>query len=352
MTVRRIGLFALTLALAVPTATAAQLEVTGRGATLTIGGLVQPQHALSSLDGADNDFQVRRARLRAEVMVNDFVGGRVLTEFGGGSGRILDAYMTLDFSEGFSLSAGQFKRAFDIFELPSPADLPEIERDGRIEGYAACPVIGSICSHSRLTEQLAYAGRDIGVRVGGTVGTVSYLATVTNGTGLNTADQNDAKSASGRVSFAVSEDLVVSGQLALHDYVDPDGNATAFAFGGDVDFGTWRDGLHVRGSLVAGDNWRDLSGASFDPATFLTFQGIATYYVPVDNERLEGIEPLGRISFGDPDTDGDDDGGLLLTPGVMFYVAGRNRIGANLDIYSPQVGDKEFSLQIQTTLYF
>lgn len=349
---RHLGLSVIALSLLLPSPSAAQLEVSGRGASLIIGGLVQPRYAISSVDGADNDFEIRRTRLRAEVTVNDFVSGRVLTEFGGGSGRILDAYMTLGFSEGFNASFGQFKRAFDIFELPSPGELPEIERDGGIEGYAPCAAFGTICSYSALTEGLSLAGRDIGLRVGGSSGQLSYLATLTNGPGLNRADENDAKSASGRLTYAVNGDLSVSGQLALHDYVDADGNATAVAFGGDVEVGTWRDGLHVRGSLVVGDNWRQLDPTTLDPATFLTFQGIATYYYPVDGERLAGIEPLARISFGDPDTDTDDNRGLLVSPGVMFYITGWNRIGANLDIYSPQTGDKEFSFKVQSTLYF
>jgi hypothetical protein len=349
---RRLGMFALALLLALPTPVLSQLQVTGRGASLTIGGLLQPQYGMSSIDGADDDFQIRRARLRAELDVNDFVSGRFLTEFGGGPGRILDAYMSLEFSEGFTASFGQFKRAFDIFELPSPADLPEIERDGRIEGYSPCPAVGSICSHGRLTEQLLFAGRDVGVRVGGSLGAVTYMATLTNGPGLNTSDENDTKSVSGRVTYAVNQDVRISGQLALHDYVDVAGNATALGFGGDVEVGTWRDGLHVRGSLVGGDNWLDLEAGTLDPATFLTFQGIATYYFPLDGSRVVGIEPLGRLSYGDPNTGRDDDGGLLVTPGIMFYVTGRSRIGANLDIYSPQAGDMEFSFEIQTTLYY
>ena len=84
----------------------------------------------------------------------------------------------------------------------------------------------------------------------------------------------------------------------------------------------------------------------------MAFQGILTYYIPHDGERLVGIEPLGRLSYGDPNTDVDDDGGVLFTPGVMFYLSGQTRVGANLDIYSPQVGDSEFALTVQTTLVF
>jgi len=228
MSFRRLGPIALVALFFAPAPSFAQLQVAGRGASLRIGGLVQPQYALSSVDGADNAFQIRRARLRAEASVNDFLGGRIVTEFGGGTGRILDAYVTMDFSDEFSAEIGQFKRAFDLFELPSPADLPEIEKDGRIEGFSPCPDIGSNCAYSRLTEQLAFAGRDIGVRVGGTVGQVTYLASLTNGPGLNSPDENDAKSFSGRATLAVNEDLRVSGQLAMHDYVAPDGSDGAY----------------------------------------------------------------------------------------------------------------------------
>ena len=80
---------------------------------------------------------------------------------------------------------------------------------------------------------------------------------------------------------------------------------------------------------------------------------IGSYYIPLDDgERFVGIEPVGRISWGDPDSNGVDDGGLLLTPGIMFYVLGRSKVGANLDIYSPETGDTEMSLKLQTYLYF
>jgi hypothetical protein len=351
---RWLGMLAVALAVAPPAHATAQLEVSTRAASIRVGGLLQPQYTASSVDAVNNDAYIRRARLRADVTVNDFLTGRVVTEFGsGGDGYILDADMSLHFSEAFVLSIGQFKRAFDIFELPSPSDLPEIEKDGRIEGYApGCTGVGSLCSYSRFTEALEFAGRDQGVRVNGTSGSLSYQASITNGTGLNTADENDRKSVSGRLTFAVSEELRVSGQLALHDYVDPTGNATALGLGGELELGTWRDGLHVRAAISGGDNWLALAPVSFDPATFLAFQAIGTYYYRLDGERFEGVEPFGRLSYGDPDTGSDDDAGVLITPGVTFYVVGKNRISANLDIYAPQGRGTEYSLKLQSTLYF
>jgi hypothetical protein len=67
---------------------------------------------------------------------------------------------------------------------------------------------------------------------------------------------------------------------------------------------------------------------------------------------LVGVEPLARVSLSDPNGSLDDDGGTLLTPGVMFYLMGRNKIGANLDYYIPSAGGSEFSLRLGTFLYF
>jgi hypothetical protein len=341
----------LALAVVAPAVASGQVEIRARSATITFGGRLHTQYSLSSIDGADNDFFTRRARMIAEVRINDFLSGRVQPDFAGGAVALKDAFVTFAFADALELTFGQFKRSFDIFGLASSTDLSLIERDGRVEGLSTCSGVGSICSYSRFTERLGYSDRDMGVRVSGASGRLSYQASLTNGTGGDAPDENDAKSMSGRVTVDATEDLRVSGQVGLHDYVDAVGNATALAFGGDVELGTWRDGLHVQAAVVAGDNWQALD-AQLDPATFLTFQGVASYYHPLGGGRLAGVEPVARISYGDPDTATDDDGGLLITPGVMLYVQGRNRIGVNLDYYAPEAGDGELSLKIQSFLYF
>jgi hypothetical protein len=104
-------------------------------------------------------------------------------------------------------------------------------------------------------------------------------------------------------------------------------------------------------ALVTGDNWATLD-AGLDPATFLTWQGMVSYYQPLDSERIIAVEPVARVSWGDPDTDVDDDSGILLTPGLMVYILGRNKIGVNLDYYTPQTGGSELSFKFQSFLYF
>lgn len=328
------------------------MAVTGRGATLEIGGRLHTQYSASSIEAADNDFLIRRARITADATIDDWITGRIMTDFASGQAVLQDVYVRFEISEAVNVSVGQFKRSFDLFELSSSNDLSLIERDGRIEGLATCAGVGSICSYSRFTEALRYAGRDQGLRVEGASGSLSYQLSATNGTGIGLSDDNDLKSFSGRVTLASSEMLRASAQLAFHDYVGPgDENATAVAWGGDVEYGTWRDGLLLQAGVVVGDNWA-LLDAEDEPLGFVTLQGVASFYRPLDGDRIVGIEPLARLSYGDPDTDSEEDGGLLFTPGVMAYFGGRNKVGANLDVYSPQTGDTEWSFKVQTFLYF
>lgn len=352
-TAAAVGLFSAAAAtLSAPEALGAQTTITSRAATLTIGGRLHTQYQGSSVDGAVNDFFIRRARIVADATFNDFFVGRVQTDFAGGGATLLDAWVRLDFDEAFRLSMGQFKRSFDIFELDSSTDLSLFERDGRIPDLSVCTGVGRICSYSRLTEALGFAGRDTGLKVDGTSGTFSYQTTLTNGNGVGVRDQNDGKSFAGRAGVAASEDLTVSANVGIRDYVGPTAETEqAFAWGADVQWGTWRDGLLVQAAVTGGDNWAVLDPDD-DPLSFLAFQAMGSFYNPLDGDRIVGVEPVLRVSVADPAGDVDDDGGTLITPGVMLYLMGKNKIGANLDYYVPQTGDSEFVFRAGVFLYF
>ena len=319
--------------------------------SVDLGGRVQAQYAHSSIDAADNDFFFRRVRLRADIAVNEWITGRIQPDFASGGTSLQDAYVDFGFSEGLNIRVGQSKRPFDLFDLSSSTDLSLIERDGRIEGLGGCPAVGGLCSHNRITESLEFSGRDRGVMLDGTAGRVEYAVMVSNGQGANTSDVNDGKSISSRVVVAASEDLRIAGKLGVHDYLSgATETSQAVAFGVDAEWGTWRDGFHAQLSLISGENWAlPVMG---DPVTFQAVEGWAAYYHPLDGERVVGIEPLLRVGYADANTDGVDDAGTLFTPGLMFYFGGRNKLGANMDVYLPQTGGTEYSLKIQTFLYF
>ena len=103
---------------------------------------------------------------------------------------------------------------------------------------------------------------------------------------------------------------------------------------------------------MLGDNWRNLDVAG-DESRFLTWQGIATYrFSRDDGARVRAVEPVARVSWGDPDRDTISDAGLLLTPGVMVHFQGRNKIAFNVDLWRPQQGPRHWGLKAQSYLYF
>lgn len=336
----------------------AQVTIDSRAVEITLTGRVHLQWNSSSVgEEISNEFLIRRTRLTAELKVNDWISGKVQPDYGDGKINLKDAYLRLTFDPALRATLGQFKRPFDVFELTSSTKILVIERAGTIRGVDTCSGPGGLCSYSRFTEQLEYSDRDIGLMLDGAFGKESrwkYAVSVTNGPGANDEEENDAKSFGGRLEFGLIEGLMVAGNIAIHDYVNETtaGDEYAAAYGGDVEWGNYKQGLHVQAGVVAGDNWKSLD-ASGDPSTFLTAEGIVAYKIPLaPNRFLEAIEPIGRLSWGDPDTGMDEDEGLLLTLGLAAFFKDRNKIAANVDIWAPNEGDTEYSIKVQSYLHF
>lgn len=347
------------LILALQGAAAHAQTIAGRDGEITLGGRVHSQFATSSVSDEGSDFFIRRARLTVGVVLGDRLDGRVMTEFAGGSAALQDAYVRYRLTPQLRVSVGQFKRAFDLFELESSTRLPVVERDGRIPGFSGCTGVAGTCSYSRMTEKLSYAGRDVGIRFDGSLSErADYVVTVTNGTGINRSDENGGKSVSGRLTVTVAPNVTVGANAGIHDWLfdpgapSPESTEYAVAGGADVKYGDYGGGPLLMAGVVFGDNWQAADGAG-TPAGFAAVQVIGSYYHELAGvESLHGIEPVVRLSFGDPSRDLDDDGGLLITPGAHIYFSGRNRLGVNLDVFSPQSGDTEFSLKSMWYIYF
>jgi hypothetical protein len=344
-------LISCSVSLALPSAAGAQVQIQARAARITIGGRLHTQFATASVDTADSNFFFRRARLQADIQIGEYLSGRLESDFAAGRAGLQDAFARVTFDPALAISLGQFKRAFTAWDLHSANDLPIIERDGSVPPGERCRGVGGNCNLSRLTQQLQFDGRDIGVRLEGDADALSYMATFTNGQGTNQNDVNDTKSSSGRIEVGV-ESVRLGVFAALHDYPDPipavDDDDFAEAFGADLEVGTFRDGFHLIAGGVLGNNWR--LGPDVD---FLTGQALVSYYIDFGEDLLAGVEPMFRASWGDPDRDEEEDDGLLLTPGLMLYFQGRNGLAANFDHYSPAgPADAEWSLKLQLFLYF
>ena len=333
----------------------AQTTVHTQAVEITLSGRLHTQlNTTSVATEPGEEMLIRRARFAAAVKINDFVSGLVEPEYGGGKAELRVAYLRLAFAPALNATIGQYKRPFDLFTLTSSTDILVVERAGDIRGVNSCTGVGGICSYDRLLEQLQYSAIDIGVVLDGhdRAGRVSYAVSIMNGTGPNVPDENGTKSYTGRLTFAATPNVRVAGNLAFHDYVNPvRGNAYASALGGDLEVGDFRSGFHLQAGAVEGDNWRALVAGQ--PRRFVVLQAIAAYKVPVHHPPYaEAIEPIARVSWGNPDTATPRDGGLLLTPGVVWHIAGRNKIGADVDIWHPQQGATAWGLKVQSYLFF
>lgn len=350
----RIALLAAAFVAAGPGAAGGQEEAGAAAPSFRIGGRLQPQLAHSSVRGGPGiELSLRRSRLTFDIVINEWLSGKIEPDIVGGGFK--DAWVRLSFESDHRISVGRFKRSFDLFELQSSADINVAERDGRIPGLAHCSGLGGVCTLHRFTSGLGFSGRDVGIRLEGPiVPRIAYQAALTNGTGSAGGDENDGKSGSGRILMEVTDELRVAANVSVHDYPVPDASTTEFAsaWGLDAELGAYEtEGPHVQAGLVAGDNWRLLDG-DLDPARFSAVQVIGSYYRSWSAGPFSAIEPLGRVSWAGQETPAGDQSGVLLTPGVAFHLAPRNKVSTNIDIYAPEDGGTEWSLKIQSYIFF
>jgi hypothetical protein len=354
-----IGLVAL-VAAGFGATSAGAVEIESKAEKITITGRVQTMWYTSSIQGdPGNEFLVRRARVAMKMKINDWIGGIVEPDFAAGSGNVdlKDCYVKMSPNENIDIIMGQTKRRFDLFELTSSTQILVIERDGRI-GRRKKP------SLSTFTEGAGYSDRDVGLFVMAHDGKerFNFEGAVTNGAGANEKPTIGAKAFQGRMSmkpvaktdFMFNVGVSVKPQQTV-DATNDTSTAYNAAFEGSIEYGNFNKGPHVQAGLVIGDNPATYSATTDDFKSATAFQAIGSYKMPLQNNHwFESVEPLIRIGYADPNTDVDDDGGILLTPGINLFVVNRTRLSANIDIFSPQASgaDTEVSFKAASWLYF
>lgn len=336
---------------AVATAPAGAQTFSARnGSSVTLGARVQAQYEVPGPSAAPSTFFIRRAWVTIDGSLNDLVGGRL--QFDAQGSTTLEAYLALTPSESFQLQIGQFKRAVSYFWLAANADLPLIERDGRVTGIDECPGVGGVCSFGKFTFGLGLDGYEPGILATGRFANrrLGYRFTLTNGEGISKKDVNGGKSVSGRLSYFFGENSRLSGYVAMDETVgSEEQDMRVPAYGMELEVGSWRNGPHLLVNGTTGRNWK-----VNDDAGFSAFQVMGLWYMPLAEERaFAAVEPLVRLSWASTeDQDGMNVSGLVVTPGVMFYAAGRNGISANLDFYRTIEDQTEWSFKIQAFTFF
>ena len=354
-----VGLVAL-VAAGFSAASAGAVEIESKAEKITITGRVQTMWFTSSIKGdPGNEFIVRRARLALKVKANSWLGGVVEPDFAPVDGKVdlKDCYVKMSPNENFDIIMGQTKRRFDLFELTSSTQILVIERDGRI-GRRKVPTL------STFTEGAGYSDRDIGLFLLARTDKerLVFEGAVTNGQGANKQTTLGAKAFQGRVTgrpiqdrdFALNAGVSVKPQRTVNAASD---TATAYnaAFEGSMEYGNFNKGPHLQAGVVVGDNPGTYSAANDDFKSATCFQVIGSYKKTLQGNRwFEAVEPVLRVDVSDPNTDVEDDGGMLFTPGVNLFVVNRSRLSANIDIFQPQASgaDTEYSFKAASWLYF
>jgi len=154
---------------------------------VTISGYIQADALTSTgddLEESTDTFRVRRMRFGLSGDLAPKVGWAFSVE-AAGSPHLRDAYMTLRLTNAAHIRVGQFYQPFSLDRLTSTSRQELIDR---------APV----------TERIALT-RDPGVMVFNArpfFGWLSYSFDVSNGTGMNVTDNNDAKDLTGRIVIA------------------------------------------------------------------------------------------------------------------------------------------------------
>ena len=314
-------------------------------------------------DIAASTFDTRRVRLGADAEIGEWITGKVEADFAQARLKLTDVWMSFELAEGVALRAGQFKKPFSMLELTSSSRILPIERGVSIREVAAAieadlesapdrvPRFGDavlLGEHYQMLAALGYLSRDLGASVHGRRGSLGYELGVFNGAGADRRDTNDAKSVAGRITLRPSPAVpLVLGGAASHRETIADGeDVSGTVFELDAEWGAARDpGIHVQLEGAAGDNLID--------GSLRSAQAVLGWFKLLSG-RAEGIEPLFRLSWGDPRTSVEGDEAWFITPGLNLYFHGRNRLMVNWEQYLPSAeGAASVSgVRAQAQLYF
>ena len=339
--------------------------------TLSFGGLVQTQLNTTSADGADaTELALRRVRLSANAKLSDFVSGRIQAELAnaaaGGSAELNEAYALFSFAPPFRVLVGKGGRPFGVVDATTAATLVPIERGARFRGLRTV-------EQYRIMEELAYAGRSVGVQVLGETDVlpvgVAYAAGYFSGSTGEEGTDADIRQLAARLQLALTDWAAAGLAATSRAFVrnDPPGRGQdGTASGADA------NGVTRRGAGYALDV---TLGSYGEPGPYLLAEFVTGTINPFLDERftsaqawlayrvgglgaqtgntLLAVEPIFRASWGDAEGPLDAVDGVLLTPGLNLYAAENTRLALNLDLFLPEGGgDTAASFKAQVQIAF
>ena len=355
--------------------------------TVHVAGRIQAQFATVSGDSTasfnpaavvSSSYEIRRLRIQAEVRFSDNINMVIAPSFEMGALRMRDAYVRVRLwhspSSGLGLTMGQEKKPFNRYELTSSNNLLSIERGARLRGFSGA------AAQNNLLEENGYLAHDLGASLDLTTwrNRFTMKAGVYNGSGESANDVNDAKTLAVRATATVLADgearpvLRVGAAVMARDRAvtttatsavfAPDSSRRTSTIGLDAEWGDFRTGLHIiadlatgkvlRGgadcingvtpitcSYAVGRNNGNLRPNAPDSAfsTFRSLHVVGAYRIqlpdPSGTRLVKMLEPTLRVDLTDPDTDRNDDAGMLVTPVLNVYFGATTLLRAGLDWY-------------------
>ncbi|HLL82936.1 MAG TPA: hypothetical protein VK420_09805, partial [Longimicrobium sp.] len=305
---------------------------TVRGLEVTLGGRVQAQLSTSTVDSVPaTDWLIRRARLELSTRYGPVFAGKFQVDFAGDV-AIKDAFVRLNLHPALSVLAGNAHRPFGAIAQTSSLRMAPVERGVRVRGLRARDEYAVVTG-------LGYAERNLGVQLSGRprlpLG-VFYAAAVTRGPAHEIDGGEGSYQLSARAGFQPIKGVTLAGSWGRREFVQPPADSTpARSRGGhawaiDAEAGGARPGPRAIAEVAFGD------ADPFTGRRFLGAQGWVSYRTGPLGRRIASVEPLLRISHGDPDAGRDtpDEGaGTLLTPGINVYLGGLHRVMFNYDVW-------------------
>jgi hypothetical protein len=322
--------------------------------SVNVQGRVQVQWNTTSVDEdeagvstpiAASTFETRRVRFGANILVAGWIRGVLESEYALGRVQLRQAWVGLELDSSTLVRAGQFKKPFSLIFLTSSARGPVIERGVRIRNLGDALVEADAASELRgveligeqhaLLDAQGYLAYELGAEFSHRRGPFGITIGAFNGTGPDTRDENDGKSFAARGTFStdVGPPLTFGAAWSHRELNWPvpasDSTRSGNAFSLDAELGGFRRGLWVIAEATVGDNL-------VSEERFTGVNVVASIFAKTGGAKVEGIEPVARISWGDPDDTVDGDAGMLLTPGINIYFFGANRLMLNWDVFLPQ----------------
>ncbi len=342
--------------------TAASLAAQTTYPSVKVKGRLQGQfynfnHSTFADDSGTSNFFIRRARIQADVAINEYINVVIQPSFEGGRSpasssctsildtlantvstkctngntgiRLRDAFIDVSFMKEaaktrFTFRVGQEKRPFGRYELTSSNNLPSIERGAGkgLPGKAS----------NNTFDDNGFISHDVGASIIfthmlGDLQKLSIQAGLYNGQGESVDDKNKRKSFGFRGTVDVWSKLNIGGSYFSHDnaYINAaktDSSYSNTAWGVDASWGKpGEEGLYVVADYMMG---KDKSLAA-NKIRGLSLIGAYNYRLTSPTSWLYAVEPMFRFDSSDPNTasSSNKDRITTVTAGVGFYMSSK-----------------------------